>query len=393
MKSITRSSLIGFSFLEISYWCFNASFVSFLTSYLLTKGISNSILSILLSAYLLAAFIGSFIWGFICDHLASNRTVIILCFILTGFLMYLIYALAPSVIALSILYPMLGFLSQPQAASIDAWLLRTCGNDMSVYGKIRCMPSIFFAIVSFFLGRLISAKGYYFMLLFGTFFLAAGTLAALCLPVPRPVADPESNMLPPKDAFSILIHCKPYIFLLVLVLLIGIASSPIYNLKASIFAVVDGTVSSIGIDSFIAAMTQVPFLALTGRIRKLPLRFRYIGMCCFHLLTLLLVFFASSPFMIFIGTFFYNTAYGIMLPTMREVTEVNTPSSCRNLGHNLSDAIYNSFSGIISLLYSGLVLDLFGMKTLLSICLLILCLAFLMTILFFRRYHGSLYRG
>lgn len=387
MKTISKLQLFGFSLLEISYWCFNASFISFLVSYLLSKNVSNSILSILLSTYLLAAFCGSLVCGALCDHLISNRTVIIVCLIITGIIMYLIYFLAPSIPALAILYPLLGFISQPQASNIDSWVLLSCRNNISIYGKIRCTPSIFFAFVSFILGNLISLNGYYFMLIFATFFLIVGTFTAIFLP---PVSDrlskPNNNA---KKTFNIntLFICKPYVFLIILLLFIGIATSPLCNLKASILAEVGGTVTSLGIDSFIAAITQVPFLAFAPKMKHLPLRYRYICICSFHLSTLLLAIFAISPAIIFISTFFYNAAYGIMLPTMREVTESNVPFNCRNLGHNIADAVYNSFSGIISLLYSGRIIDIYGSKCLLFICIFIICIPLIINAVLYRNYN------
>ncbi len=387
MKTISKLQLFGFSLLEISYWCFNASFIGFLVSYLLSKDVSNSTLSILLAAYLLAAFLGSLVCGILCDHLISNRTAIIVCLIITGIIIYLIYFLAPSIPALAILYPLLGFISQPQASNIDSWVLLSCRNNISIYGKIRCTPSIFFAFVSFILGNLISSNGYYFMLIFATFFLIVGTFTAIFLP-------PASNRLPKPDnnakkTFNInnLFSCKPYIFLIILLLFIGIATSPLYNLKASILAEVGGTVTSLGIDSFIAAITQVPFLVLAPKIKQLPLRYRYICICSFHLITLLLAVFSISPAMIFVSTFFYNAAYGIMLPTIREVTENNVPFNYRNLAHNIADAVYNSFSGIISLLYSGSIIDIYGSKCLLFICIFIICVPLIINAVLYRNYN------
>lgn len=387
MNTISKPHIFGFSLLEISYWCFHASFISFLVSYLLSKGVSNSILSILLAAYLLAAFIGSLVCGELCDCLASNRTVIIVCFIITGIIMYLIFFLAPSIPALAILYPILGFIFQPQASNIDSWVLLSCKNNLCIYGKIRCTPSIFFAFVSFILGNLISSNGYYFMLVFATFFLIVGTFTAIFLPSVSNRVSKTDSKTNEESSINNLFRCKPYTFLIILLLFIGIATSPLYNLKASILAEVGGTVTSLGIDSFIAAITQVPFLALAPKIKHLPLRYRYLCICSFHLITLLLAVFAISPAMIFISTFFYNAAYGIMLPTMREVTESNVSFACRNLAHSIADTIYNSFSGIISLLYSGSIIDRYGSKYLLFICIFIICIPLIINAILYRYFN------
>lgn len=132
-------------------------------------------------------------------------------------------------------------------------------------------------------------------------------------------------------------------------------------------------------DAFICAVVQVPFIALADRIERYSLRLRYLLLACLPFLTLLLAFYAVSPVMIFAGSFLYNMGVGILIPTMRSVTERNVAPAFRNLGHNIADAVYSSLTGIISLLYSGLVMDLYGMRSLLMICILVVLIPFVMT--------------
>lgn len=58
MKAMKRCYWIGFAVLEISYWCFHGSFIGFLMSYLLSKGITNTMVSIFMASFLLASFGG-----------------------------------------------------------------------------------------------------------------------------------------------------------------------------------------------------------------------------------------------------------------------------------------------------------------------------------------------
>ena len=166
-KAMKKSYWIRFSLLEISYWGFHASFIGFLMSYLLSKGITNTMVSIFMASYLLAAFVGSFVWGMVCDRLHTNRKVSIMCFLAAGAVMFLIYFSYDNIPMLAVLYPMIGFVSLPHATNIDSWLLLVCENNLTVYGRIRCLPSLFFAVTSFVLGRLISDFGYSLMLVFG----------------------------------------------------------------------------------------------------------------------------------------------------------------------------------------------------------------------------------
>lgn len=380
-----KSYWIGFSLLEISYWCYHASFIGFLMSYLLSKGITNTMVSIFMASFLLASFVGSFVWGMVCDRFHSNRKVSMVCFLIAGAAMYLIYFSYGSMPMLAVLYPLTGFVSLPHATNIDSWLLLVCGNNLTVYGRIRCLPSLFYAVTSFVLGRMIADSGYSMMLVFGTISLLVGIAAACILPEGRETApDGGQDEAETKVSFSLyslkqVFASGAYRYLIVILFLIGLAIAPINNLKAPILENVGGNVSDLGVDAFICAVVQVPFIALADRIERCSLRLRYMLLAGLPFLTLLLAFYAVSPVMIFAGSFLYNMGVGILLPTMRNVTEKNVSPAFRNLGHNIADAVYSSLTGIISLLYSGLVMDLFGMKRLLIICILIVLMPVLLT--------------
>lgn len=384
MKNIKRRHWIGFAVIEISYWCFHASFIGFLMSYLLSKGITNTMVSIFMASFLFASFVGSFVWGMVCDRFHTNRKVSIACFLLAGVLMYLIYFSYDSIPMLAVLYPLLGFVCLPHATNIDSWLLLICENNLSVYGKIRCLPSLFYAVISVVLGRMISEFGYSLMLAVGTIFLVMGITAAALLPEGREAADKGDAKT--KAGGGIGLHflnqvfaSGEYRYLIVILFLVGLAVAPVNNLKTPILQNVGGNVSDLGIDAFICAVVQVPFIALADRIERYSLRLRYMLLAGLPFLTLILVFYAVSPTAVFAGSFLYNMGVGILLPTMRSVTEKSVSPAFRNLGHNITDAVYNSFTGIISLLYSGLVMDLYGVKSLLMICILIVLIPVLLT--------------
>lgn len=376
---------IGFSLLEISYWCFHASFIGFLMSYLLTKNITNTMMSIFLASYLLTALLGSFIWGIVCDRFQTNRKVSIACFLIAGIVMYAIFFSEGNIVMLAVLYPILGFVALPHAVNIDSWLLLVCKNDLAIYGKIRCTPSFMYAVTSVVLGRMIAVHGYYLMLVSGTFFLITGIAAAVMLPEGEEVIQDKG-----KNDFEIrsvkqVFHSDSYRYLIILLFLIGLAIAPMNHLKAAILENVGGNVSELGIDGFISAVTQVPFIACADKIEKLSLRVRYILVTGLPLIAYLLVYSAVSPVMIFVGSGLINSGIGILLPTMRSVTETSVSPAFRNLGHNIADTVFNSVTGILSLLCSGIVMDLFGVKSMLGICTVIILAAVILVLMNMKR--------
>lgn len=372
---MNKKDWIGFSLLEISYWCFHASFIGFLMSYLLTKGITNTMMSIFLASYLLTSLLGSVIWGIVCDRFQTNRRVSIACFLTAGLVMYAIFFSEGNIVLLGLLYPILGFVALPHAVNIDSWLLLVCKNDLSIYGKIRCTPSILYAVTSVVLGRLIAAHGYSLMLVFGTCFLLTGIGAAMMLPEGEKVIQAQAKNDFGKGSVKQVFHSASYRYLIVLLFLIGLAIAPMNHLKTAILENVGGTVSDIGIDGFISAITQVPFIACADKIEKLPLRVRYLFVTGLPLIAYLLAFCAVSPVMVFAGSGLINSGIGILLPTMRSVTETSVSPAFRNLGHNIADTVFNSVTGMLSLICSGIVIGLFGVKSMLGICIGIIFIA------------------
>ena len=309
------------------------------------------------------------VFGRICDQKQTNKRVLIPCMAMCYVLTMVIYFYAEHVAVLAVCYPLMGLFFQSQGANVDAWVLSSCHHDQNVFGKIRSMPSLFYALISVTMGALISRFGYGMMLLGATIFMAMTLASAALLADAHAVAMPRKRM----DSGDIrrLFASGYYRRLMALLMLIGLAIAPINNLKIVVLENVGGNVAHIGVDCFVSAITQVPFIAMASAITLLALRKRFMAMAFLPLTMILLVRFAQSPMMVFAGSFFYNVGFGILLVTMREVTETYVDQDLRNLGHNLSDAVFNSFSGVVSLMYAGAVADSFGVNAMLTLSVVI----------------------
>jgi len=364
-----KRDFVLFSVLESAFWGYHACFLGYASAYIISRGTSSTVMSLLLSGFLLSAFVGSMVFGRICDQKQTNKRVLMPCMAMCYVLMMIIYFFAEQVPVLAVCYPLMGLFFQSQGANVDAWVLSSCDHDQNVFGKIRSMPSLFYALISVTMGALISRFGYGMMLLGATIFMAMTLASAAMLKDAHAVAMPRKRM----DSGDIrrLFANPPYRHLMALLMLIGLAIAPINNLKIVVLENVGGNVAHIGVDCFVSALTQVPFIAMAGLITMISLRKRFIAMALLPMTMILLVRFASSPMMVFAGSFFYNVGFGILLVTMREVTETYVDQDLRNLGHNLSDAVFNSFSGVVSLMYAGVVADSFGVNAMLTLCVMI----------------------
>ncbi len=133
-----------------------------------------------------------------------------------------------------------------------------------------------YAVTSVVLGRLIAAHGYFLMLVFGTFFLMTGIAAALMLPEGGKVAQDKEKQEVGRGSVKQVFYSESYRYLVVLLFLIGLAIAPMNHLKTAILENVGGSVSDLGIDGFISAITQVPFIACADKVEKLSLRVRHL---------------------------------------------------------------------------------------------------------------------
>ena len=372
-----KRHIVLFSTVEVTIWGFHACFIGYAAAYMLSCGVSNTAVSLLLSGYLLCAFVGSVFFGGLCDRYQTNKRVFIPGMLAAYAMMFAIYFFADRLPVLAVCYPLLGFFFQPQGINADAWVLSACNHDQKVFGGIRSMPSLFYAIICWAMGKMISLFGYKIMLLGATVCMALLVACAAALPDARAVAQTKKMSL---EDVKRLFASGHYRRLVVLLFLIGLAAAPINNLKIVLFEHVGGNVTHVGADAFVSAMTQVPFIAMAGVLGAISLRRRYMAMALLPLAMILIVRFATSPAMIFAGSFSYNAAYGIILVTMREVTERYVDKDLRNLGHSLSDAVFNSFSGVISLMCAGAIIDGFGVSTMITISALIAAIPTLMSL-------------
>ena len=361
MDTVDIKTFACFAVIDALYWGFIAAFAGYCSTYLLACGLSSTMLSMILAVYMAFSFVGAFFWGGMCDKLKTNKKVFIPEITAALVVALVIYFLASkNVIVAACIYPLFGFLFAPLGSNLDSWMLRSFNRDALVYGRARSLGSAGYAVVMLVMGNLIARFGYKMIP------IAASTLALIVILMAvimkeEPYGD-KGNTVKPSNPTELL-KIKPYIFMVIILFLTGLAVSPINNLKIVILQSVGGDVSNLGLDSFIGVMVQAVFIFISGNLRKIPAYVRMTVMSVCTLVTTVMVFLAGSPAMIIIGTVFANVSYGFMLPTMREITEKSVKGSLKNTAHSLSDAMFGSFAGIIALLYSGVLMDSFGARS------------------------------
>lgn len=374
MNRVDNKTILSFSILDAIYWGFYASSAGFLTSYMLECGLSSTFLSIVLAIFMVFSFAGAFFWGGLCDKKKSNKKIFIPEFIGAVCIALFIYFMADKNVMVSALcYPLFGFIVAPLGSSLDAWMLRSFYQDGNIYGRARGTGSAGYAIAALVIGQLTNYLGY-IILPICMVITSVTVLLITFLMKEMPYKEHKQEVQQEKQDPRLLLKIGPYVFLLITLFLTGLAISPYNNLKIVVLKSVGGDVGMLGIDSFIGVMVQAVFIFVSGKLKKFPRYVRLLFMSVCVAITLSLAATASNPYMIVLGSVFANISYGVMLPTAREITESTVSGSLKNTAHSLSDAMFGYAAGMIALLYSGTLMDAFGVRfvMLMGVCIMMI---------------------
>lgn len=356
----SSKGVLWFGVLDALFWAFIACFAGFMSTYMLDNGMSNSFLSIMIAGYMGCSFIGAFFWGSQCDKYQTNRNVFLFAFVSCVIVAIACFYVAKvQLMFAAVLYALFGFLAIPLGSNLDAWMLKNFHKDAGMYGRARAIGSLGYAVAALIMGQCINRFGFISMLV-GILATAVPVFVFALLTKEEKTTQKAEKK---KQASAAgLFKIPTYIYMLVILLIAGLACAPVNNLKIVYIQEVGGDVGILGLDSFIGVTVQALFISLSGKMKKLPPYFRLTLMSVFMLLDLFLIVTASNVFMIIAGSVLWNTSYGLMLPTAREITEMNVHGDLKNTAHSLADATYGSFAGIVALSYSGFLMDSFGAK-------------------------------
>ena len=376
MNQISKNEAILFACCDSLYWGCVACFLGFAGCFFLDCGMASSVLSLVIAAYQLLALGGGFFWGGLCDRLETNRKIFIPVF--AGYLicMSLTYYYGTRNLPLAcVLYFAAGFLIASMGTNLDVWILRSVHYDPDYFGVIRGIGSMGWAVAVLVCGFLIDDYGYIVMVI-ASLILAGATYVFVFILKEPPYVREKKAQVRVKD----LAGNRNYIYLMIVILLCGMAISPVGNLQAVFLQDVGGDVGMLGIDSFIGVMFQGLFIIISGKFERMPAHLRMVLMCALLVAELVVTGLAKSPFLIIMGMVFANVSYGIMMPTMRELVTRYVPEHLRNTAHSLSDLIFGSLSAIISLIYSSALIHSLGTKSVVVIGLCIIAVPMILTL-------------
>ena len=348
--------------IQCSYWSFFAAMPAYLTARMLSMGMEPSLLGILISANMACAFIGALFWGRIVDRLRAGKKYVVFGFMSAAFLAVLIFLFAGNKLLLFFLYPLLGFVMSPIPTNIDSWVIAIVGRVESG-SKSRSFGTLGFAVTMLICGQLIRHVGYTPLPFIALGFAALGIVTSLFQPELPPLVFEKQDSRK-KGSVKALLSVPDFLLLTASVFFTGMAISPLNSMKVLIFESVGADVGTLGTDSFIGCLAQWPFLSMSGHLKRIKVEYRLIAAVLCMLCFILLLMFAGHPAIVIAGTVMQNAGFGLMLPTMREMTERTVSPGLRTTANSITDVAYGSVSGMIAALWSGAVMEFAGKSAL-----------------------------
>ncbi len=362
----TRAVFTRFCIMQAAYWSFYAALPAYITAYMLSCGMSATTLGYLLAVNLFCALGGSLFWGRWIDvHHASRRFFLFGNFFACT-LGIALFCFAHQPVILFIAYPLFGFMSGPIATTLDAWVIAAFPTRADAVSRSRSFATIGFAFVMLLMGQLIVKIGYQAMPFAALFFMAVNLITALFQPE-APFT--EDDGISPRPDPRNLLSSRLYVLLAASVFFTGMCIAPINNLKVLIFENVGGNVAYLGWDNFLGCLVQIPFLMFAGKLRFIKAEKRLLAGSFAAMFYALFVLAAQSPGMIIAGTMMNNISFGLLFPTMREMTERFVPPTLRNTAQSMIDVAYGSFSGMIASAWGGRMLEISGTASMCTICM------------------------
>ncbi len=350
---------LKFSMLQITFWLSFGSFTSFAVAYMNNKGIFASEIGVLLAAYTLCAMLGQLFWGYLSDKFKTNRNI----FIITNFLMLVLYfAVYFSIGNLfgALAYGLLGFIQTPIICNIDTWILKYYSKTPEEYGPIRSWASFVFAFFMLFYGNILYNKGFYVMLIFSSVFILLSISIAFITPDAPEIKTSESKNILIKGGIKNLFNEKLFLFLLLILFLLGFASTPVMQMLPLILNNIDGNVVHQGYGMFASSIAQVPFMMFSRKLSIFPAYKRLFISSSLYLFSILFMAFARSPNLIIIMCAVNGAGFGIQLPAMRQLVFENSRNEYHNLAQGISDSVNVSLAGMISSFFAGIIIDYYS---------------------------------
>ena len=354
------------------YYTSYAVIIGYAALFMQSKGFNNTQTGIFFAGsavlcILLQIFTGSF--------LDSHPEFSVKLLVLTSAAIVIISALLLSFSSqkwvIFICYTLIGAWMLTNSSLYNSFGMEYINADMELnYSLSRGLCSLLYAGTSFIMGLVI--KHFSVMSILPVFLFLQGTMV-ITLFFLKPARKKTSLEIKKEqgkkeESFFCFFKRNPVILLLLIsILLVYISYTSINNFHINIIESVGGTSKELGMSTSIAAMVELPAMALFLPLsKKTSYRNILCISCTFFFLKVTCMFFAGNMIQVYLAQCLQFCSYGLFIPASAYFMNSILPIQDKTKGQAALGIFTFGLSGLISSLLSGIMLDYFSVKAMLG---------------------------
>jgi len=375
ISTISKNVLVRFTLLQFFLYAYMGAFTPYMIALGLDRGLSQTMVSIAVSFQMICVLMGNVSWGRISDRQQTGRLPFIAALSLCGVFQILLF-FSRNMSLFFLIYGLFGLFSGAVGVLLDSWFMRAATDEIAVYRKVRSAGAVGYAFAIAGSGKIVETNGFGYAIALSTVMIFI--TIALCFTGREEAGDhllsvqkSESPTLTRNRQKTGASFLRQPLFLvwIMLILLTGLATSPVGNLKVVILERLEAGTAELGLDGFIGCAAQFAMFFLVGKLEKhSPVKRMLIVSLCV-MVGLALYINAGSVVMVYAASILFYAIFSIINPCTREIVKSVVPAEDQTTAIGIADAFSNNVSTMIAMLYSGAVSDRYGINTLLSICM------------------------
>ena len=364
------------------YWTFSASFNCYYVLFFESgKHISPSTIGIMMSLFTIATMFGQSFWGYLCDKFDSIKKA----FLLAAILACAVVGTFPfnnSVVTLYVAMAALGFLLPPMSPMVDSWLLKhlSKSGQETKFGTVRAFGSLGWSLTACATAYFISWFGWNIM-------YYEGVIAAILMIVTvlfiddvslRSVLIPETaqEKITPWKAARELLKDRAYLFIVLVLFFQFFGLQTAYNYLGLIMKTAGGDVINLGWTYLLDAGSELPSMFLSvWLLKRFPQKRIIMVAMALYLLRFALIFYFRTATVVMFSSILQGLAFGLLLTSVRNYIFLVAPNHLKTMAFTVGEAIYLNLAVIIGGVFGGLVVEYYGVYSLIAICATSVCIA------------------
>lgn len=319
MKEQSKTNL-KYGMLQGMYWMTQCTMLQFAVMLYNSRGYDKFTIGIATMLVALTNVLAQPLWGLMCDRKPKIKKVF-LAGLLVAMGASLILPFSENSVGLTIFAMMvIGFMYQPLAQVVDAWIIRMNANGYHInYGVVRSFGSMGYAVTAFLYGILLDTFGMWLMT--PTFLVCCLIFCFVVLKTKEPdavIAKKKSEVAEGEDSFSDilkkLVRNKQYLILVLTFMFMTIGMSAAHTFMSVKLTELGGGNMQYGLVTTVMSSCEMCFLLMMskfgGRFRPAALMMVGYGAIIVKITMMGL---ATNIPMLVVANMFHGPAYGVML--------------------------------------------------------------------------------